>query len=400
MGVTLPSHGGHGLNGHGWDTVWKNRESVLLGLGIEDLETWDGDDLSLESLLSELLDSVNADSDLRSGGDEDDVGVLLVVDGVTALHGRLKSGVLELWKVLAREGNDGWGVLGGESDVVCGGGLVSISWAPDHAVWKSTEVSEGLDWLMGWSILTKTDGVVGGNPDGADLGKGGETDGTGGVGDEVKESSSVWDDGSVCGETVHDGTHGVLTDTVSDVTSRPVTETGGWWLEVNGVLPAGQIGAGKISGSSDQLWDDLVDVLKNDLGELAGGNSLVSWTIDWELLLPSLWKLASKAALKVLGLRWELLRVFLEELVPLLLNGSTLRGVLVVKVVDGLVNSEGLLWVEAELLLDLGNIVLLQWSTVDTTSTLEEGAESNGGAELDHRWLISDLLALLDGGLN
>ena len=101
MGVTLPSHGRHGLNGHGWDTVRKNREPVLLGLSIEDLETRDGDDLGLESLLGKLLDGINTDSDLGTGGNENDVGVLLVVDGVTTLHGGLKSGVLELWKVLA-----------------------------------------------------------------------------------------------------------------------------------------------------------------------------------------------------------------------------------------------------------------------------------------------------------
>lgn len=400
MGVTLPSHGRHGLNGHGWDTVWKDRESVLLGLGIEDLETWDGDDLGLDSLLGKLLDGIDTDSDLGTSGNENDVGVLIVVDGVTTLHGRLKSGVLELWKVLAGEGDDGWSMLRGESDVVSGGGLVSVSWAPDHAVWKSTEVGEGLNWLMGWSILTKSDGIVSSDPDGADLGKGGETNGTGSIGDEVKESASVWDDGSICGETVHDGAHGVLTYTVSDVASGPVTEAGGWWLEVSGVLPARQIGAGEISRSTDQLWNNLVDVLENDLGELAGGNSVIRWAIDWELLLPSLWELAGQAALEVLGLGWELLGVLLKELVPLLLSGGTLGGVLVVKVVNGLVNSKGLLWVEAELLLDLSNIILLQWSAVNTAGTLKKGAESDGSAELDHRWLISDLLALLDGGLN
>ena len=143
-----------------------------------------------------------------------------------------------------------------------------------------------------------------------------------------------------------------------------------------------------------------MDVLENDLRELAGGNSVVRWAVHWELLLPSLWELAGEAALEILGLGWELLGVLLKELVPLLLSSGTLRGVLVVKVVNGLVNSKGLLWIEAELLLDLGNIILLQWSTVDTAGTLKEGAESDGSAELDHGWLISDLLALLDGGLN
>ena len=95
-----------------------------------------------------------------------------------------------------------------------------------------------------------------------------------------------------------------------------------------------------------------------------------------------------------------LLTVLLEELVPLLLSSSTLGGVLVVHVVDLLGNSEHLLGIEAELLLDLLAIVGLEGVAVDTAGTLELGSETDGGGELDHRGLVGDLLGLSDGLLN
>lgn len=95
-----------------------------------------------------------------------------------------------------------------------------------------------------------------------------------------------------------------------------------------------------------------------------------------------------------------LLAVLLEELVPLLLSSSTLGGVLVVHVVDLLGNSEHLLGVETELLLDLLAVVGLEGVSVDTAGTLELGTETDGGSELDHRRLVGDLLGLSDGLLN
>ena len=46
------------------------------------------------------------------------------------------------------------------------------------------------------------------------------------------------------------------------------------------------------------------------------------------------------------------------------------------------------------------DVVRLEWVTVDPASALELRAEADGGGELDHRRLVSDLLGLLDGGLN
>lgn len=399
--VLLPAESGHDLNGHGGDAVGDDGKLVVLGLSVEDLSAGHGDNTGRKVvLLLEGLDGLKADGDLRTGGDKGDSGLLVLKSDVTTLGGLLDGGTLELGKVLAGEGKDGGGVLGGEGDVVSSRALVAVSRAPDHHVGQSAEVSEGLDRLVGRAVLTKTDGVVGGDVDDTLLREGRETDGTSGVGDEVEESATSGDEGAVGGETVHDGGHGVLAHTVAHVATAVLTETSAGGLEVDGGLPTGVVGASQIGRAGDELGNDIVDLLEDGLGKLTGGNGRVGDLVGRESLLPALGELASQAALEVGTLGLVLLSVLLEELVPLLLSGGTLVGVLVVHVVDLLGNDEALGGVKAELLLDLLAVVLLEGVAVDTTGALELGAEANGGGESDHGGLVLDGLALLDGLLD
>jgi len=180
--VLLPSEGGHGLKGHGWDAILDDGHAVVLALGVKDLNTWHGDDTGVKTVLVlEDLDGIDGNTDLGTGGNNADVWLLVVNGNVTTLGGLLDGGSLELRQVLASEGEDGWGVLAGQSNVVHGRGLVTVSWTPDHHVWQSTVVSKSLDRLVSWTVLTKTDGVVSGNVENTVLGEGGETGGTGGV---------------------------------------------------------------------------------------------------------------------------------------------------------------------------------------------------------------------------
>ena len=398
--VLLPAESGHDLDGHGGDAIGDDGELVVLGLGVEDLSAGHGDNTGLEVLLLEGLDGLETDADLGTSGDEGDIGLLVLKSDVTTLDGLLDGGALELGKVLAGKGQDGGSVLGGEGDVVSGGALVAVSRAPDHHVGQGTEVSKSLNRLVSGAVLTKTDGVVGGDVEDALLGERGETHGTGGVRDEVEESATGGDEGAVCGKTVHDGGHGVLAHTVAHVATAPLTDAGVGRLEVDGGLPAGVVGASKIGRAGDELGNDIVDLLEDGLGELTGGNRRVGSLVSGELLLPVLGELAGQTTLEVGSLGLVLGGVLLEELVPLLLSGGTLVGVLVVHVVDLLGNDEALGGVEAELLLDGGTVVLLEGVTVDATSALELGAEANGGGESDHGGLVLDGLALLDGLLN
>lgn len=401
VGVALPAHGGAGLNGQHGDAVGQDLETVGLVLGVEDLEARNGDNTGGDAvLLLEVLSSLDTDADLGTGRDNGDSGVGGVDSDVTTLQGTLDGGVLELGQVLAGQGQDTGGVLGGQGRVVGSAGLVAVGGTPDHAVRQGTEVSQGLDGLVGRAVLTQADGVVGSNVDDADARQSRQTDGTSGVGDEVQESTTSGDDGTVGGQTVHDGSHGVLTHTVAEVAARPLTNAVLRGLEVNGVLPAGVVGASQVSRARQQLGDDIVDLLEDSLRQLTGSDGSVGRLVGGEALLPALGQLASETAGEVSTLGGVLLLVLLEELVPLLLLGGTLVGVLVVEVVDLLGNDEALLGVETEQLLDALGVIGLEGVTVDTASTGQLGTETDGGGQLDDGGLVLDLLALADGSLD
>lgn len=399
--VALPAHGAECLDGQDGDTVGEDGESVLLALGIEDLEAGNGDNGGIDVvLLLEVGGSLDTDADLGTSGDEDDAGVGSGKNSVATLQSILNGRVLQLGQVLASEGQNARGVLGGQGRVVGSAGLVAVSRAPDHEVGHGTEVSQSLNGLVSRAVLTQTDGVVGGHVDDTDARERRQTKGTSSVGDEVQESTTGGDDGAVGRETVHDSSHAVLTHTIAQVATRPVTNTEVRGLEVNGVLPAGVVGASQISRSGEQFRDSTVDLLEDSLRQLAGSDSRVRRLVGREVLLPAFRQLASQTASEVLVLSLVLSAILLEELVPFLLLGGTLSGVLVVEVVHFLGDDEGLLRVETEELLDVLDVVRLQRVSVDTTGTLELGTETNGRGQLDDGGLVLDLLAPPDGGLD
>ena len=401
MSVALPAHGRAGLDGQHGDAVGQDLEAVLLVLGVEHLEAGNRHNTGGDAVvLLEVLGSLDTDADLGTGRHNGDGGVGGVHGDVTTLQGTLDGRVLQLGQVLAGQGQNAGGVLGGQSHVVGGAGLVAVGRAPHHAVGQSTEVSQSLDGLVSRAVLTQTDGVVGSDVDDTDAGQGRQTDGTGGVRHEVQESTASGDDGAVGSQTVHDGSHGVLTHTVAEVAAGPLANAQLGGLEVDGVLPAGVVGASQVSRARQQLGDDIVDLLQDGLRQLTRGDGAVSRLVGREALLPALGQLAGETAGEVSTLGGVSLLVLLEELVPLLLLGGTVGTVLVVKVIDLLGHDEALLGVEAEQLLDALGVIGLERVTVDTAGTSQLGAETNGGGQLDDGRLVGHLLTLADGGLD
>lgn len=401
MRIPLPAHGAHDLDRQRRDAVGQDAHAVGLVLEVKDLEAGDRDHAGLDVvLLLELLDGVDADAHLGTSRHKRDVGGLVLVEDVPTLDGLLDGRALELGKVLAGESHDAGGVLGRQGDVVSSAGLVAISRAPDHVVGEGAVVGERLDRLVSGAILAEADRVVGRHPEDADARERREARGTGSVRHEVEESTTVGHNGAVGSQTVHDGTHGVLADAVANVATGVVTKLGRRGLEVDGVLPPGQVRASQIGGTTDELGNGLVDLVEDNLGQLAGGNGGVGGGVDGEGLLPALGEIASLAADEVVVLSLVLLAVLGEEVVPLGLElGATGRG-LVAQLVDVLGNGEALLGVEAELLLELLDVVGLEGRAVDVVGTLLLGAETNDGRELDERGLGLLLLTLLDGGLD
>ena len=224
-------------------------------------------------VLLQVLGGINTDADLRSGRDQGDVGVLDLVKDVATLGGLLNRGALELRQILTGQSEDARSVLGGQGHVVGSAGLVAIGRTPDHVVGEGAQMSESLDRLVSRTVLTKSDRVVGSDPDGADSGEGGQADGTSGVGNKVQEGTAVRNDGTVRSKAVHDSAHAVLTDTITNVTTRVVSEAVGLGLEVNSLLPASQVGASQIGGATEQLGQDRLDLRKDSLRQLAGSHS-------------------------------------------------------------------------------------------------------------------------------
>lgn len=105
-------------------------------------------------------------------------------------------------------------------------------------------------------------------------------------------------------------------------------------LEVNSLLPAGQVGAGQISRTTNEVRDDLGQGGQDTLRQLAGSDSSVGGREAGQGLLPVLGQLASKTAGQLSGLLGELLGVLLEELVPGSLGLGTVSSTGTVVLVD------------------------------------------------------------------
>lgn len=309
----MPTECSVGLDGKDGLSVWQDREPVVLGLVIKDLEARQGHQSSLDALLAKLSSGIADNSNLGACSGKGDVGVLDVLENVSALASLLNARALELGKVLAREGNDRRGLPGLDGNLVHGRDLISIGRSHKIKVWDGSEGHTGLDGLVGRSILAETNRVVCGDPDGSEIGQSRETNSTDGIGNKVEEGTSSGDVETVGVETVHDGTHGVLSDTVSDVPTGVISKLRRGVLEVDGIGPTGEIGAGQVGGTTKELRNGGGELGKCSLRELSGGHSRIRGFVNRKGLLPSVRELASDSSYKLCVLLWVLRLVLLKE---------------------------------------------------------------------------------------
>lgn len=96
--VAVPAEHVVGLDGEDGVARRKDRELVLLGLGLEHEPAGERDDSRLDAGLGEDLGGLDSDGNLGSGRDEGDVGIGLLVDDVSSLDT-----VLDLEGVTSRE---------------------------------------------------------------------------------------------------------------------------------------------------------------------------------------------------------------------------------------------------------------------------------------------------------
>lgn len=177
------------LDGQYWSTTPEHAQPVTLLLSIEDRPRGEGDNPGLDTLRFKFRSSLEGDGDLTSGTDDCEILARFLVDDVSTLGRSLDRRSLEVRKVLTGKREDGGCGLGLEGAEVGSRGLVAVGRTPDVDVGHSTEVSESLDRLVGGTVLSKTDGIVSGNPYDLVTTEGGEADGTGGIRDKVLSSA-------------------------------------------------------------------------------------------------------------------------------------------------------------------------------------------------------------------
>ncbi|KAH3662800.1 hypothetical protein OGATHE_004376 [Ogataea polymorpha] len=253
---------------------------VVSWLLVKSEEVWDGNNSSWDTLLSKQLGSVNGQRNLGTGSNQNQLGVVNLVNDVTTLQGLLNRRARQLRQVLSRKSQHRWCLGARDGLDVSSRGLVTVCWSPDHQIWNGSEVGKGLNRLVGWSVLTKTNRVVGGNPDDWVVRESRQSQRTRGVGHKVEESGTErLVVGTVSRDTVDDGAHTVLSHTESEVLTGVVTQTSGLRLEVNGTRPSGQVGWGQIGRTTNQFRKNSLQLTQANLRKLSRSNSSVAWLV-------------------------------------------------------------------------------------------------------------------------
>jgi hypothetical protein len=126
-----------------------------------------------------------------------------------------------LLKVLTREDKSSGSLLASYGVYERGNGLLGISRSVNIEVGEYTKTRNSLNRLMGRTIFTNTDRVVGKNVGNVvELSKRGNTDGGAEVINENGEGRSRGLEETVVTESVKDASHGMFTDTEVQVLSR------------------------------------------------------------------------------------------------------------------------------------------------------------------------------------
>lgn len=88
-------------------------------------------------------------------------------------------------------------------------------------------------------------------------------------------------------------------------------------LKVDSLLPAGQVGSSQVSGTAQQVGDDISESSEDALGQLAGSNSGIRGSEARKSFLPAIRQTSREATLDLSSLLGVFLAVLFEQGVPL-----------------------------------------------------------------------------------
>mmetsp|Transcript_21270 Transcript_21270/g.50571 ORF Transcript_21270/g.50571 Transcript_21270/m.50571 type:complete len:670 (+) Transcript_21270:384-2393(+) len=385
------------LHGEGRDVSGQHARLVLLGLLQEELLAGHADEGRGNSLRHQGLDGLGAESDLRSGGDDDQRGGLRRLDdGVSALAGLLDGRAEHSGDGLPGAGDDAGRGAALRGALVGGRHLVGIGGTPQVDVRHGADLLELLDRLVGRAVLPKTDGIVREDVDDPEPREGRDSDAAHAVPDEGHEGSAVGAQTSVGEETVGDGRHAVLSNAEADVLA-----VGAGGLVVLGPLRFGAVGGGKIGRSAEhlrELRNEGVDAL---LAELSRRDVLVLSHHELGQEVEGVVRqLSGEPALDFLGLVGVRRLVGVHDLVPLGHGRLSLAGGFGEMCLDGVRNVEFFLRFGQTVRLLCGDELFLaqRRSVASAGARLVGAALSDDGPDADHRGLVGGILGGLDGG--
>merc|ERR1719384_7207 len=202
--------------------MMKNFLLVFIGLSLEYRCTWHRNNTCSWHILS-YLDCVLK---FRSSCKDDNLKIFsFLLSNISSLKSTLTTchevHVVVLVHILTREDKCSWSFLTCNGVNHSSNSLFSITWTVGIKVREYTKSRNSLNRLVGWSIFSNSDGVMGKDVRNASkLSKGCNTDGWAKVINENSESRSGCLEDSVVSNTVKDGSHSVFTDSEVQVLSR------------------------------------------------------------------------------------------------------------------------------------------------------------------------------------
>ena len=174
------------------------------------------------------------------------------------------------------------------------------------------------------------------------------------------ECSDEWHNTTIGMQPISNGTHTMLTNTISDVRASVSSESSAGWLEVDSTLNLGQVTACQIGRTTHEIGERWRDRRENKLGQLARRLSRIGWLVHGESLLPSFWELSRNPASEFCMLFGVCLSVLGEKACPLGLELGAAKCSCLVSIVGCLRHVELLVRGESKLGLQGFNVIGLE----------------------------------------
>jgi len=147
--------------------------------------------------------------------------------------------------------------------------LDRVGRAPGVQVRGQAQAGQLFDRLVGRAVLAEADGVVGEHVEHALLHQCGHAHGVARVFHEDQEGRTVGNETAVQGDAIHDRAHAEFAHAVEHVVAGGVVGA-----DALAALPQGQVGAGQVGGTAEQLRQQRAEGVQRVLAGLAAGDGL------------------------------------------------------------------------------------------------------------------------------